>query len=588
MANSDNFITWATDPKLNIEEAFCAELLVDAGVGLWKNKNKIKPTNWLTHYEEERERKKKRCLNPVHRAQLKRIDVERAASVLDELTSLRWSAMKYSHEDRPCRDISGLRFCPNLKEINIHGSEFKDISVLADLPALEALDLWDDELTDLRPLARCQNLKKLLLFFEQPWPQMDSLENLPHLRDICWKGNLLILESFGALPHVTTAKIQCDNQWHLPLRDLHRLPAMPRLRILEMEPVWNIEGIERYPTIRNLTLGGRLRDVRPLQKLPELTHLTLRTEQLRDVSPLIGAPQLRRLIVISQHPLDFSPLIEAPRLHEIEMQRCEINKMEISTLNSVLPPWDEEFLAARPRPLSPLRFVALPHKQSLKEHICDGAPEEGTQNDPEIFQSEARWFNRRLHQRLAKLFGADWGKVDSHAGTCYGGWLTIYNLEAAERMPELLQMAREAFAECRYRWHLTVHIDLRAEWNQKYPELEEELEKKRIIDEHLAWQARQKIDQEFLERQHRAELLQQDGTKINPKDFAAPPEPEPEETDVAEDDGIDLSEHVTGREAHPLAEQMNGYATIDEEVLGVSEHWRQQFEHFMGRKAEEK
>ncbi|MDB6025944.1 MAG: Leucine Rich Repeat [Verrucomicrobiales bacterium] len=582
MADSDDFIAWATNPKLNIEEAFCAEVIVEKAVEIWRHKNKMAdPEGW----EPKRERHKKRCLNPAHRIKLNPKDVERAASVLNDVHHLWLHASKYSHDDRPIRDLCGFRFLRGLKDVTLHGAETTDISVLAELPELQKIGLWDEELNDLNPLSRCLKLESISLHLSQPWPQFASLQELPALRSFEWRGNPFVLETLGPLPHVIKAKFEGGFHWKVPLRDLRRLPEMPAVRVFELDPAWSIDGIERWQTLTNLTLNGNIRDLKPLHRLPQLTHLTLKTERLANVQELVGVPELRYLLVESEHPVDFSSLTDAPRLHQIEMKRCEINKMEVGTLNSILPSWDEEFATPTPRAVGPLRFRIVPNKEVFQQKNPEAASAADLERNPGMFASEAHWIAHRLQSRLNQLLGGGkWGKVDASEHGHRAGCIEINSLEAAESLPKILDVARQALAQTRFHWEFVLRIGLKSEWHQKHPELEKELQKQQLIDEHLDWEARQKERKEFLERKHRADLMQQDGMKLKPEDFAAPDAAsgKAEEAEAFSDTLAFPDEP----EPHPLAEQLDCLARFTESELVVGQDNSIAIQHFMGRKAD--
>src|SRR5205085_2881522 len=101
MKPEPDFVQWALAPELTIEEAFCAEVLVDYGLADWKSKNKVEdPLRY--DWEAKREFHRKRRLNPAHRAMLNEIDVMRAAETLPLLTEIRhWT----NGEDRALRDL---------------------------------------------------------------------------------------------------------------------------------------------------------------------------------------------------------------------------------------------------------------------------------------------------------------------------------------------------------------------------------------------------------------------------------------------------------------------------------------------------
>ena len=584
MANRDDFIVWATNPKLNNEEAFCAEVIVEKAMETWRQKNRMADPEG---FDVKRERHKRRCLNPAHRIKLDSREVERAASILSEIHHIWLHASKYGHDDRPLRDLSGFRFLVGLKDFALHGGETKDISPLCELPELQKITLWDEELEDLTPLTRCQKLESLSLHLNQPWPLLPQLGHLAHLKTFEWRGNPFVLESIGPLPHVTRTKVEGGFHWKLPLRDLHRLPEMPLLRIFELDPAWSIDGIQRWPTITNLTLTGNIRDFQPLHRMTQLTHLMLKTEQLRHVEQLNGVPQLRYLLVESEHPVDFSSLTDAPKLHEIEMKRCEINKMEVATINSVLTPWDEEFALTTPRPLTSLHLRVVPDQEVFRVKNPDAALAQDVETDPGLLASEARWIKRKLSSHLKRLLRGDkWGSVEASEQGHRGGSIEINSLEAAERLPKILEVTRQLLVQTRFRWDFALRIWLKAEWHQKHPELEKALEKQRLIDEHLEWEARQKERKEFLERKHRADLLQQEGIKIKPEDFAAPEKGA--EADLPPEEDFESTLAMPDEpEPHPLAAQLDFVARLTETELIVGKNHRIALEHFLESKADE-
>ena len=160
-----------------------------------------------------------------------------------------------------------MRFLPQLEELTLTSTELTDLSPLTILKNLRELHLRDDEVEDLRCLAACANLRKLTLNVRQPWPRVEGLEKLEKLEEFDWSGNLLLLEGIPRLPAVREAKFTTGYHYSLPPRDCGRLPAMPLLRILELDPICRLEGIERWPLLRNLIVGGPIRDLRPLPGL---------------------------------------------------------------------------------------------------------------------------------------------------------------------------------------------------------------------------------------------------------------------------------------------------------------------------------
>ncbi len=593
----DEFVEWALNPKLSVEEAYCAERMVEHGVSAWDSKRQIFDRK---SFELRHDLHKRRKLNPAHRARLLPAEVEKAAEMLPTILRTDFD----SYDDRPVRDLSGLRFLPQLESLHLSHTELHDLSPVAGLVNLKELSLFDDEIEDLRPLGRCTALRKLHVRLRQPWPLLEGFENLEQLEEIQWHGNLLSLEVIPRLLRVNTVKFENNYHFKLPLRDCRRLPEMPELRVLELDPICRLDGVERWTVLRNLTVGGPLRDLHPLQALKELTHLTVKSEDLRDVSPLIRLPELRRLLVVSEHPLDFSCLTEAPRLREVEMERCDINKMELATLNAVLARWDEEFALPAPRALPAPVFCVCDAKDFPNEKWDRAAIEAERDRDPGLFTSEAHWVARRMGADINKLLGgAKWGKVSAEGhGRC--GWLSITTLTGAERLADIVAASRNVLAMTRQPWAVQFHVclDNELEREDAPKELDEEEEVRQELEEMREYKQREKEKKDYLERLHRMQLKQQEGSEVKSEDFAPPEIPAPAAVKVVEEAketeavaGVEPAktapENVlklfgNGNEDHPLAEDLYVWGLITEGGVWVIERSVAAAEHLMGRKVD--
>ena len=76
---ADQFIQWALDPARNVEELFCAELMVEQGLMFWRAKNLPQGTrNYTEEMAQSTKRRELRRFNPAYRPVLRREDVERA------------------------------------------------------------------------------------------------------------------------------------------------------------------------------------------------------------------------------------------------------------------------------------------------------------------------------------------------------------------------------------------------------------------------------------------------------------------------------------------------------------------------------
>ena len=566
------FVNWALSPERTDEEAYFAERVVEWGTELWRSKEKLgRARSW----DEERELRKRRRLNPAHRVKLKKTDVERAAGMVAERNDL----YLHNYDDRPIRDITGVRFLTHLRKLDLGQTEIADLTPLTALPEVEELAFNDDVVEDLRPVATLTKLRNLRVTVRQPWPVVDGWGALQQLEMLHWHGNLLTLEGLGSFPRLRDAWLN-KGYSHLPLRDATRLPDMPALEYLQMDGIHRLDGIERWAQLRNLKLQGTFRNLEPLAKLSRVTHLELNCDQPLDLAPLCRMAELRSFKLTSVQPCELFVLTDAPRLHEVEVSRCEANERELPTLQEVLKPWDGEFLAPTPRPLAPLQFVIEERDEKGHQPRRYGERANRFEGNRGMQGSEDNWLSARLQTALDKAMGGpDWGKASLP-------FVYIYNIEAVERLPEIVEAVRRVLAECLNKRWVMLHTDLKADWGKrdkkdwKDPE-EEELKRER--EEWKDFKARQREEAELREREHRLRQLRQEGVKVNPEEFE--PEPEPPEVVDEEEDAVDDDPFDEG-EPHPLAEENCVYGDICEEGFYLNLYTIEAGERLMGRKAD--
>src|SRR6185503_5635033 len=575
MASRDDFVAWALSPDRTLEEAYCAERLVEQGRLFWPSSG---PRRRPELDRQQQERKRKRRLNPAHRAELEEGEVRCAAEKLLMMDRLDLD----SGSDRPVRDISGLRFFSHFHQLSLRGNELGSAGVLRGWTVLEALSIRDDALEDLTPLAALTKLRSLDLSIRSPWPTLKGLEALEELELFQWCGNLLSLEDIPRLGKVCHARFKMGPCGNLPLPTVNLLPEMPWLEAFEIDPLFRLDDIIRWPRLRNLTVGGPFKDLRPLTGLRSLTHLTLTGEGTRDLSPLARLPELRRREVRSQHPHDYSVLAEAPRLHEVKAEGCRINNMELATLHAVLAPWDEEFLIAPVRPHLPARFVVCHQTELPSSPRTNLGPETRWNDDLELAASEVRWFNQRLKSTLDGLFEVKgWGRlVPASAGVAT---LRIHQLDAAEQLAEVVEKTRALLCATRFPWVVQFAVSLKEEGHDTSGGSDESDDEERTIQravkDRKEFLARQKEQEAYLEREHRLRLLQQEGKPVNPDEFAPPEEPQG-------DPPLKLLRAEFGVETPTLAQQLWTQGVITEEGLFIDERGRRAAEHLMGRKVD--
>jgi hypothetical protein len=320
---------------------------------------------------------------------------------------------------------------------------------------------------------------------------------------------------------------------------------MPELRRLYLENTWKLDGIERSPLLVNLEVFGFFEDLTPLCALRHLTHLTLSGGDYESLEPLVQLPELRKVVARRDTPQDYSPLAEAPKLHEIELDLCKINKVEVGSINAVLAPWSEEFSVEPARPLQPFEL-------RVEKKPFDGGPKSPASprdwgDDVKMGESEDRWFKRQVNRRLNRLLGKGWGHINERFASSPGmEHLTICRGQDIDRLPEIVDCLRGLIASAKYPWRFFFSVDSFAEYERDLEQIQEdgeeteqEFDAEREREEWEYSQQRQREHREFLERQYRFRLQQQQGMTVKPEEFAPVP-PEPEEKEYNTEPEYDL------------------------------------------------
>jgi len=463
----------------------------------------------------------------------------------------------------------------------------------------------------LRPLARCVHLRALELTTgmrwwrgHSQWPDVTGLEKLVQLERLSLVGNLLAFQRGITWPNVRQATLKCEP---LAARCLRDLPQLPACEFLTLGGVERLDGIEAFPRLRNLNLETDVRDFTPLTVLGKLTCFTCGGFEPVDVSPLVHLPKLQvatfnaryQFALSAVKPRDFAALAGAPALRELHVLDCPPVEAEVRTLNSLLLPWDDVWLAEKPRPLPPtLRMVVAPWKKHPHDYTIKLVPEDGGLPDEGLRESEGRWVGRLVAKTItARLGQADWGKATG-SGICRNFSVNIESFAAVEKLPQIIEAMREVITRLRHDYTATFMIALKSPRLEPTP-AQVELEKRfRDEQDQADWERRQQEQKEYLERLHRYELKKQLGEAIKPEDFVPPPPtalpPPPWEREEDEDDDETSAGDVVVKEKpdpppswfdddHPLADNYRLMGTLTLSEAWFMPHQRDLAVYLMGR-----
>ena len=616
--DTEAFIHWALDDSRTVEERYTVELLVEQGVDWWNSQRKIYRTRTI---DESIARERERKLNPAYEPHYSETSLRKAVECLAVAKS--W----WFHSDRPIRDISALGFMTALEDVSLAGCfAGTDISPLTRLPALRKFsmgspgyDFGNPTCRDFTPLARCTALRHLSIGFNVHWPDFTGIEKLTWLETLTLGGNLLAMPRGLCFPNVRSATLHCVP---LTARNVADLPQLPACDFLTLRGAERLDGIEKMPALRNLSLLGPFESFEPLTALRELTCLTVIAtdhrdppKMPRDVAPLTRLPKLRFLQFGDDRgnhadlPRDYSPLTEAPALRELVVTGCPPVEMEVAAIQAGLPPCDDLWLLPEPRPLPPLRMVTAPVIKQPRRGDSLGyewylPPGEPAPADIGLREREARWVGAWLQHHIAmRLKNPDWGEASAE-GKRRILFLHLHSFDCVGKFPIFIEAIREGMARLRNDWqHASFGIHLRVPPPEDTPAQKELLEKFRRDQDEWDFEQRQREQAEYLERLHRMELKKQEGAPIEPAEFSPSerdPDPEPpweKETEDDEDEsdsegGIATKEKPAPPsewldDTHPLYKQYLCAGTLLPGEVWFYAHFRDLAVHLMDREPDE-
>ena len=581
------FIQWALDAARTNDERYTVELLCEQGVMCWNFKRRVGQTNT---FEQRVAHRREQELNPAYRGRYSEEDLRKAVEHLAVVTTWHFSGA------RPVSSFEPLRFLPKLESITAGSCNVTDLTPLAALPALRTLsigspgyDFGNPLCEDFSPLAGCTALRELTLGFNVHWPNLNGLDQLEQLETLTLGGNLLAIPRGATFPNVRRATLLCTP---LAARNVADFPHVPACEFLTLSGAERLDGIERMPALRNLTIRGPFRSFAPLVALKELTWLAVEChdhrdppKQPRDVTPVARLPkllyfQMGPALTFHDMPRDYSPLADAPALRELVAQRCPPVEMEVAALNAGLQPWDDLFLAPEPRPLPPLRMIVAPHGRQPQRHEEHRAPGETGLVDAGVRECEGRWVKAFAKRIISGRIGnRDWGCVDAN-GVLHSLYISIESFDVVEKLPAIVEAMREVIAALRHEYVVCFHISLKVP--PREPTAAQKLLERKLRNEEdeRDYEQRQRDREEYLERLHQMELKQQQGVKIDPAEFspsepaALSEEPEDDEGNDGDEDGDiavktdpDPPRNFFGDDdEHPLADnyRLMGFLSLDE------------------------
>ena len=234
--------------------------------------------------------------------------------------------------NRGIRDLTGLQFATNLKELFLGGwgtgNQVSDLSPLAGLINLRVLSSGNNPVSDLSPLKGLKNLTHLN-FNRTLVSDLSPIAGLINLKTLYFSNakvsNLLPI---AGLINLESLSFHGNNVSDLsPIAGLVNLKALwttgnnisdlsPLAKLINLEyirtwgnPVSDLSPLAGLTKLEQVDIcGADLSDLTPLASLTGLKELYLRSNGISDISPLVGLTGLNRLDLSENDISDISPL----------------------------------------------------------------------------------------------------------------------------------------------------------------------------------------------------------------------------------------------------------------------------------------
>ncbi len=541
-----DFTKWALDDARSLDERYLIFLICEATRLVEWYRRPLDQRQAHLYPAFPHQQWKLFLLNPLLVPEYSAVDTERAMAVMPYFTTFHPDT---SHDRRQLGEVSGvLRFFPALESIRLGWTCLRDLSFVEVMPNLHTLQVASGELEDLGPLRKCGQLRQLDLQFGWSgaayftphytpplyWVDGSPLGALEQLETLTLSPNPAILE--GLKFPVLRKAVFSGNGSIQP--DCQHLPEMPALRLLTMEHVQSLRGIGRFPGLWHLQVGGSLRDFAEVEMLQELNCLEVNTQLgwPRKVAPLAALPELLWARFSGEVPRNYWPLAAAPKLRQLEVPQATTVQLEVQAINAGLASWDEVFALPTPRPLAPLRFVAV--ERGADSSFIPRDPQEPEAEflaHPRLFHLELCWMYRKVVTAMWRVAGAE-GILSSADGFSEhhhsrGLGLVLETLEAVTRLPEVLDAIRAELAWSAHDWRIQVCCRLRlseremsAQEKRWLKQVEEHTKRLRDgwDDDETSHQRYVQTKQHLIDTQFKLRVSEEEGEDPDPDEFQPP------------------------------------------------------------------
>jgi hypothetical protein len=417
------FAEYASSPDLTADEVYTVELLIE------RVRSNFDPNYW-DDWSERGDARSARDYQPAFSFD----HIQPAAAELKDLSWL--SFQRLPSTQRPVRDLTALRYLPNISGLVLIDNEVSDLTPLQTCTNLRRLHLERNPIRNLAPLAGCVNLEELHLG-DTPIESFSVLEALPRLRELSIAVDQLpAFRRINCLPALQELKFGLGN-----FHSFDGFPKLPELRSICGAHVKSLSGLQRFAKLENLVnLFGEFDTLEPLRELKGLTHANILSSRVRSLEPLRGLTELRDLKVIADVvTLDLSPLESLPALHEAAIKCAGQEPASLEKLRAKLSSWDVEFRSEAPRHTPSLELEVVDqdtfdfYDSKQPFNLGDSHTNRG------LLSSELDWLDAQLEKVFAVSFDKDedytipfqWRGARSRT-------VVVYSQRAVEAFPRLV------------------------------------------------------------------------------------------------------------------------------------------------------
>lgn len=376
------------------------------------------------------------------------------------LAEKEWLSLQTTDDEtRRITTVAPLEGMTNLRSLVLQNNEIADLQPLSKMSGLKYLTIYRNKVSDLSSLANLDSLEKLDLAYN-PIESFTVLGQLSKLRWLALSTDQVpCFTRCKCLPSVQVLEITGE----APVDTVANFPEMPSLKVLRVDQLRDMAGMERFPSLSTLRLiDGRFSRLDGMEKLRGLTHLEAWSSQPLSLQPLSIMYALRRVEILAPPGVtDLSALSRLPVLHDVRIgdqhdaNKIPCNQAELEALCKSLTPWSDEFRAPEKK-ASPSLAIETVSQETFDFYdskepfgIKPGECEDG------MFKSERGWLVSELRSTLKVNFKED---IDGDfllpgtTGFRRSERLALYSLRAHERVCEIMTAIQGILCEARNDW----------------------------------------------------------------------------------------------------------------------------------------